>query len=146
MTASIDIMVVDDSRGDRRLICEAFKEISLPVDYRLHDAGDGVEALQLLGVLAGSGHTLVPDLIILDLNMPRMDGWEFLQTIRTHHWLRELPVIVLTTSSSETDMHEAYRLNANCYVIKPMDIGEFITTVQRLGDFWLSVVLPGKSA
>jgi len=143
----VNIMIVDDSRGDRRLIQEALKEVKLTTDYNLYSAEDGIEAIELLGL---GGQNANPDtemdLIILDLNMPRMDGREFLGIIKNHEQLSSIPVIVLTTSSNESDIFEAYRLKANCYVTKPLDIGEFIVTVQKLCDFWMSVVMLPKSA
>lgn len=141
----INILLVDDSLGDLRLIQEALKEVELSVEYQLHMAHDGIEALQKLGDDDQDRSTEI-DLIILDLNMPRMDGREFLEIIKNRKNQRDIPVIVLTTSSTQSDILEAYRLNANCYVVKPMDINEFIDTVQRLSDFWMSVVSLSKTA
>jgi two-component system, chemotaxis family, response regulator Rcp1 len=143
---SLEILVVDDSRGDQRLIEEALKEVSLRGGYQLHQAGDGVEALELLGWVDKSQESRIkPDFIIRDLNMPRMDGREFLSIMKTDKYLKDIPVIVLTTSSAEADIFEAYRLNANCYVTKPMNINEFIDTVQKLADFW-TMVTRGQAA
>lgn len=141
----INILLVDDSLGDLRLIQEALKEVELSVEYQLHMAHDGIEALQKLGDYDQDSSTEI-DLIILDLNMPRMDGREFLEIIKNRKNQRDIPVIVLTTSSTQSDILEAYRLNANCYVVKPIDINEFIDTVQKLSDFWMSVVSLSKTA
>lgn len=135
--SQINILVVDDSPGDRRLIEEAIKEIQLPLDHVLLTAEDGIEALQILGPDI-PGEAAPIDLIILDLNMPRMNGFQFLETVKNRTAHVDIPVIVLTTSSNESDIFEAYRLKANCYVTKPLDINEFIDTVQKLSDFWMS--------
>lgn len=140
---TIRILVVDDSPGDLRLIEEAVKEIQLPSNYILIKAADGIEALQKLGPEAEDSPVI--DLILLDLNMPRMDGFQFLEILKNREGQGNIPVTVLTTSSNESDMLEAYRLKANCYVTKPLDINEFIDTVQKLCDFWISVIWPRKT-
>lgn len=145
MSSKVDILVVDDSRGDRRLIQEALKEVELPVHVDLHFAADGVEAMELMQG-SGEGKPLLPHLVVLDLNMPRMDGREVLKAMREDEQLQNIPVVVLTTSTSESDIQKAYALEANCFVYKPLDMNEFIDTVQKLGDFWLSVVILPNSA
>ncbi|MFP2960686.1 response regulator [Myxococcus sp. 1LA] len=144
MTGSpIEILLVEDNPGDVRLTIEALKEGK--VHNRLSVARDGVEALAFLrreGVHAGAPR---PDLILLDLNLPRKDGREVLAEIKVDRALRRIPVVVLTTSKAEEDILRTYDLHANCYIAKPVDLDQFISVVRSIDDFWLSVVrLPPK--
>jgi CheY-like chemotaxis protein len=134
----IAILLVEDSPGDVRLTREALKEAK--VLNSLSVATDGVEALEFLhrrGKFAGAPR---PDLILLDLNLPRKDGREVLEEIKADAGLKRIPIVVLTTSNAEEDVVRAYDLHANCYITKPVDFHQFITVVQSIEDFWLTVV------
>ncbi len=134
----ISILLVEDNPGDVRLTMEALKEGKVHNDLRV--AADGVEAIAMLrreGKYAGLSR---PDLILLDLNLPRMDGREVLAEIKTDPVLKRIPVVVLTTSKAEEDVMRSYNLYANCYVTKPVDLEQFIHVVRSIDGFWLSVV------
>ncbi len=134
----IEILLVEDNPGDMRLTKEALKEGK--VYSNLHWAKDGVEALEFLrqeGKFAGAPR---PDIILLDLNLPRKDGREVLSIIKNDERLRNIPVVVLTTSKAEEDVLKSYALHANCYVTKPVDLEKFIVVVQSIDKFWLTVV------
>ncbi len=134
----ISILLVEDNPGDVRLTMEALKEGKVHNDLRV--AADGVEAIAMLrreGKYAGLSR---PDLILLDLNLPRMDGREVLAEIKTDPILKRIPVVVLTTSKAEEDVMRSYNLYANCYVTKPVDLEQFIHVVKSIDGFWLSVV------
>jgi CheY-like chemotaxis protein len=134
----VEILVVEDNPADVRLTREAFKEGK--VRNRLSVASDGEAAISALKRAAdGLGGTL-PDLILLDFNMPKMDGREVLAEIKADERLRCIPVLVLTTSKSQDDVLTAYRLNASCFISKPVDLTEFFDVVRSIDDFWLSVV------
>jgi chemotaxis family two-component system response regulator Rcp1 len=134
----IDVLLVEDSLGDVRLTREAFKDAKVHIN--LHVASDGVEAMAFLqreGKFAGARR---PDLILLDLNLPKKDGREVLKEIKESATLASIPVVILTTSASEGDIVRSYRLHANCYIAKPMDLEGFITVVKSIDNFWLTVV------
>ncbi len=137
----ITILLVEDDPGDVVLIGEAFKDHKL--DNTLLVASDGVEALELLR----SPDVERPDLILLDLNLPRKDGREVLGEIKADDALRSIPVVVLTTSDAEEDILRSYDLHANAYVTKPVDFDHFIDVVQQIDDFFVSVVkLPNRGS
>ena len=134
-----DILLVEDNPGDVRLTEEALKEGKFC--NTLHVVHDGVEALAFLmreGQYAGAPR---PDLIMLDLNLPRKDGREVLADIKTDERLKRIPVVILTTSKSEEDILRSYDLHANCYITKPVDFDQFINVVRSIEGFWLSVVM-----
>jgi CheY-like chemotaxis protein len=134
----VEILLVEDNPGDVRLTVEALKEGK--VRNRLHVAADGVEALAFLrreGKHAGAPR---PDVVFLDLNLPRKDGRQVLAEIKADIDLRTIPVVVLTTSSSEQDILRSYDLHANCYITKPVDLEQFIAVVKGIEDFWLTIV------
>lgn len=139
----IEILLIEDNPGDARLTTEALKEAK--VRNKLCHIDDGVEALAYLrreGKYAGAHR---PDLILLDLNLPRKDGREVLAEIKADERLKRIPVVILTTSQAEEDILKAYNLNANCYVSKPVDLDQFIKVVRTINDFWLTIVkLPGE--
>lgn len=135
---AIEILMVEDNPGDVRLTREAFKDGR--VWNRLHVVEDGVAALDFLYRRTPHEQAPRPDVILLDLNLPRMDGREVLSVIKSDPALRIIPVVVLTTSDAEEDVLRAYDLNANCYVTKPVDLEQFIRIVQSIEDFWLTVV------
>lgn len=134
----IDILLVEDNPGDIRLTREALKDAK--VANVLTVVGDGIEALALLHKNGKHATSARPDLIILDLNLPKKDGWELLAEIKSDDELKIIPVIILTTSTSDTDIIKSYDLHANCYIAKPVDLEQFIQVVKSVNDFWLSVV------
>ncbi len=139
----IEILLVEDNPGDVRLTIEALKEGK--VHNSLSVARDGVEALAFLRREGPHANAARPDLILLDLNLPRKDGREVLAEIKEDPSLRRIPVVVLTTSKAEEDILRTYDLHANCYIAKPVDLDQFISVVRSIDDFWLSVVrLPPK--
>jgi CheY-like chemotaxis protein len=130
--------MVEDSPGDVRLTREALRDAKVRNNF--HVARDGVEALEFLRREGSFGDAPRPDLILLDLNMPRMDGREVLQEIKRDEQLRLIPVVILTTSKAEEDVVRSYQLNANCYITKPVDLDQFMNVVRSIEDFWLTVV------
>jgi two-component system, chemotaxis family, response regulator Rcp1 len=139
----IDILLVEDNPGDVRLTMEALKEGK--VHNRLSVATDGVEALAFLRQEGRHAGAPRPDVILLDLNLPKKDGREVLAEIKTDERLCRIPVVILTTSKAEEDILRSYELHANCYVTKPVDLEQFITVVKSIEDFWFSIVrLPSR--
>jgi chemotaxis family two-component system response regulator Rcp1 len=134
----IEILLVEDSPGDVRLTIEALKEAK--VNNRLSVVRDGVEAMEFLQKKEPFKDAIRPDLILLDLNLPRKDGREVLAEIKGNPKLRQIPVVVLTTSRAEEDVLRAYDLHANCYITKPVDFEQFMSVVKSIEDFWLTVV------
>lgn len=134
----IEILLVEDSPGDVRLTREALSEAR--VSNRLHVACDGVEAMQFLRREGKHADAPRPDLILLDLNLPRMDGRQVLAEIKADPNLKSVPVIVLTTSDAESDVLRSYNSHANCYLVKPVDVDRFFEQVRSLEGFWLAVV------
>ncbi len=139
----IEILLIEDNPADIRLTQEAFREARL--HNTIHVAQDGVSAMAFIRQTAPFQHAPRPDLILLDLNLPKMDGREILKEIKSDPHTRTIPVVVLTTSDDEEDVLRSYDLHANAYLVKPIDVLRFITMVQPLESFWLSVVkLPPK--
>ena len=134
----IDILLVEDNPGDVRLTVEGLKESK--VRNNLHVARDGVEAMEFLHREGQHTSAVRPDLILLDLNLPRMDGREVLAEIKSDPTLKTIPVVVLTTSRAEHDVLRSYELQANCYITKPVDLEQFITVVKSIEDFWFTIV------
>jgi two-component system, chemotaxis family, response regulator Rcp1 len=134
----IEILLVEDNPGDARLAVEALKESK--VHNNLHHVVDGVEAMLFLHREGEYAGVPAPDLILLDLNLPRKDGREVLAEIKEDPELRPVPVVILTTSSAERDLVKSYGLHANAYVVKPIDLERFIEIVQAIEDFWFSIV------
>jgi two-component system, chemotaxis family, response regulator Rcp1 len=134
----VNILVVDDDDIDVRAVRRGFQQqrISNPIFV----AHDGVEGLEMLRGTGGKARLPRPYLILLDLNMPRMDGREVLAELKADDALKHLPVVVLTTSEAEQDILRSYKLHANCYITKPVDLDQFINVVRSIEDFWLSVV------
>jgi DNA-binding response OmpR family regulator len=140
-----EILLVEDNKGDIGLITEFF--IDSKIITNLHIAEDGDETLRFLyGKDKFSGSTL-PDIIILDWNLPKKDGNEVLKEIKENNNFKDIPTIILTTSSAEKDIVRAYDLHANSYIVKPLDFDEFMTVIGSIQDFWFKVVtLPPKSS
>jgi CheY-like chemotaxis protein len=139
----IEILLVEDNPADVRLTQEALKEGK--VRNNLHIARDGIEAIEFLRKVGKFSNAVRPDLILLDLNLPRKDGREVLADIKVDPDLKTIPVVVLTTSSAEADIFKIYKLHANCYITKPVDLDQFVKVVKSIDDFWLTVVrLPSE--
>ncbi len=142
---SILVLLVEDSPGDVRLTQEAFRDVNTSV--RLHVVSDGVEAMAFLrheGIYVDAPR---PDLILLDLNLPKMDGREVLAHIKADDLLKNTPTVVLTTSDAEADVMKSYQLQANCYLTKPARFDEFANLMKSVNDFWLTKVqLPQQRA
>lgn len=143
-SSPLEVLLVEDSPGDVRLTQETFRNANLPI--HLHVACDGVEAMAFLrqeGQYAGVPR---PDFILLDLNLPRMDGREVLAHIKADPKLRSIPTVILTTSEAESDIVKSYELQANCYLSKPVQLEAFEGLVRSIHDFWLTrVKLPQKA-
>ena len=140
----VKILLVEDNPGDVRLTEEAFKENK--VCNRLNVARDGLEAIAFLRRAGEHADAPRPDLILLDLNLPKKDGREVLAEIKQDPSLKSIPVVILTTSKAEEDIIKSYHLHANCYITKPVDLEQFITVVKSIQDFWLTIVkLPSES-
>lgn len=143
-SSPIDILLVEDNPADAELTREAMAESRLL--NRLHVVRDGVEALAFLRREGGYGGVPRPDLVLLDLNLPRKDGRAVLTEMKGDPGLRRIPVVVLTSSQAEQDVARAYELNANCYVTKPVDLEQFLMIVRSIEQFWFTVVkLPGEA-
>ncbi len=138
MTIPIEILLVEDSPGDVRLTREALADAKL--FNRLHVVSDGLEAMKFLRHEAPYEASPPPDLILLDLNLPRMDGREVLAKIKADEALKHIPVVVLTTSAAERDIVESYQLHANCYITKPVDLDQFQQVVRSIREFWFTIV------
>ena len=140
---SIDILVVEDNPGDARLIKEVLNENK--IFNSLYIVRDGVEAMDFLYARGKFRESLKPDLIILDLNLPRKDGREVLAEIKSDNELKRIPVVIMTISQAEEDIFKSYSLHANCFVTKPIDLNQFIKVIKSIENFWFSVVkLPSK--
>lgn len=141
---AIEILLVEDNPGDARLTQEALHEGK--IRNNLHHARDGVEALAFLKREGEFAKAPTPDLVLLDLNLPRKDGREVLAEMKQDPRLRTIPVVVLTTSEAENDIVRSYELHANCYITKPVGLEQFIAIVREIESFWLAVVtLPSRN-
>jgi CheY-like chemotaxis protein len=141
---TIEILLVEDNEADIRLTREVFADGRLL--NRLNITRDGEEAMSFLRRERPFQEAPRPDLILLDLNLPRKDGREVLAEIKNDPELRRIPVVILTTSRAEADVVQTYELHANCYIVKPVDLGQFINVIRSIEDFWLKLVrLPGSS-
>ena len=134
----IEILLIEDNAGDARLAREALRDAK--VANKLNWVADGVEGLAYLRREGKHENAPRPDLILLDLNLPRKDGREVLSEIKADDKLKRIPVVILTTSQAEEDILKAYHLNANCYISKPVDLDQFIKVVKCIEDFWLTIV------
>jgi two-component system, chemotaxis family, response regulator Rcp1 len=134
----IEILLIEDNLGDIRLIEEVFKDAK--IDNKIHVAQDGEKAMKILRRENGHTKSKRPDIILLDLNLPKMDGREILREIKEDIRLKCIPVIILTTSTAEEDLIETYKHNANCYITKPFDFDHFIKVINSIEDFWLNTV------
>ena len=135
---AFEILLVEDSPGDVRLTREALKDAKMHIN--LHVASDGIEAMAFLNREEEYSDVPRPDLILLDLNLPRKDGRQVLEEIKDNPELMTIPVVILTTSASEEDVLRSYRLHANCYISKPVDLDGFLKVIKSIDNFWLSIV------
>ena len=135
----IEILMVEDNPGDVRLTVEALKEGK--VRNNLHTVEDGVEALDFLRRKGRYAEAVRPDLILLDLNLPKKNGREVLAEIKKDPDLKRIPVVILTVSQAEQDIVKSYNLHANCYITKPVDLDQFLEMVKSIENFWLTVVM-----
>lgn len=133
-----DFLLVEDNPGDVRLTQEALK--SHKVQNNLHVVTDGEEAMAFLRMQGKYANAPRPDIILLDLNLPRKDGREVLAEIKSDNNLKAIPVVIITSSEAEQDVVKSYNLNANCYITKPVNLDQFIKVVQSINDFWLTIV------
>ncbi len=134
----IDILMVEDNEGDARLALEAMRDSK--IKNKIHHVGDGEEAMAFLRKEGKHKDAPRPDLVLLDLNLPRKNGQEVLAEIKADDNLKRIPVVILTVSSDEADIVKTYNLHANCYVTKPLDLTQFMTVVKSIEDFWLTIV------
>ncbi len=135
----MNVLLVEDNPGDVRLTQEAFKEakISIKLDVTM----DGAEAINFLRKDGEYANAVTPDLILLDLNLPKKDGREVLKEIKTDDLLKRIPVVVLTTSNAEQDIMKSYNLHVNCYINKPVDFEKFFDIIQKIEEFWLTTAI-----
>ncbi len=134
----IEILLVEDNPGDARLAKEALRDSKFK--NNLNIVGDGVEAMNYLYKTNEYAEATTPDLILLDLNLPKKDGREVLAEIKSTESLKRIPVVILTTSSAEEDILKTYDLHANCYITKPIDLDQFMKVVKSIEDFWITIV------
>jgi chemotaxis family two-component system response regulator Rcp1 len=134
----IEILLIEDSPGDVRLTKEAFKDAKMHINLSV--ASDGVEAMAFLERAGIHANAPRPNLILLDLNSPRKDGRQVLSEIKQNPSLKIIPTVILTTSSSESDIQQSYQFHANCYISKPVDLDGFLKVVKSIDNFWLTIV------
>ena len=134
----IEVLLIENSPADVRLTREALKEEKMRIN--LHVAADGVEAMQFLRRQGKFAQAVQPDLILLDLNLPKKDGREVLKEIKTDESLKKIPVVILTMSKAEEDVLKTYDLHANCYITKPLDLNQFSKVVKSIQEFWMTIV------
>lgn len=138
MSEIIDVLLVEDNEGDARLAIEAMRDSK--IRNTLHHVRDGEEAMAFLRKQGRHAEAPRPDLILLDLNLPRKDGRQVLEEIKHDEDLKRIPVVILTVSNAEEDILRAYNLHANCFISKPIDFGQFMKVVRSIEDFWLTIV------
>jgi two-component system, chemotaxis family, response regulator Rcp1 len=140
----LDVLLVEDSPGDVRLTQEAFRKVNSSV--RLHVATDGIEAMSFLQRQGTNAASPRPHLVLMDLNMPRMDGREVLAHIKSDDGLKTIPIVILTTSDTIEDIEKTYQLRANCYLCKPVELEDFEDLVKHINDFWLTGAKPSAKS
>jgi chemotaxis family two-component system response regulator Rcp1 len=134
----VDILLVEDNEGDARLAIEAMRDSK--IRNTLHHVSDGEEAMAFLRKEGKYAKAPRPDLILLDLNLPKKDGRQVLAEIKEDDEIKRIPVVILTVSSAEEDILKTYNLHANCYITKPIDLSQFMKVVRSVEDFWLTIV------
>ena len=141
----INILLIEDNPGDARLTIEAMKEDRLTNHSNIIHLDDGEKARDYMLQIAANENATAPDLILLDLNLPKISGQELLRLFKSDEKFKQVPVVILTSSEDIDDLHAAYREHANCYITKPVDLDKFIQIVKQIDSFWFSVVkLPSK--
>lgn len=135
----VNVLLVEDNPGDVRLTQEAFKEAKIFI--KLDVTMDGAEAIKFLRKEGEYADVVTPDLILLDLNLPKKDGREVLKEIKTDDTLKRIPVVILTTSNAEQDILKSYNLHVNCYINKPVDFEKFFDIIQKIEEFWLTTAI-----
>lgn len=141
ITRPVNILLIEDNPGDVRLTQEAFKEAG--IDVNLEVAMDGLKAIHMLKKQPPFEDQHIPDLILLDLNLPKLDGREVLEKIKSDQKLKMIPVVILSTSNAEQDVVNSYNLHVNCYLNKPVDFDSFFDMIKKIEDFWLrTAILP----
>lgn len=135
----VNVLLVEDNPGDVRLTQEAFKEAKMSI--KLDVTMDGAEAIKYLKKEGEYENVTTPDLILLDLNLPKKDGREVLKEVKTDDLLKRIPVVVLTTSNAEQDIMKSYNLHVNCYINKPVDFEKFFDIIQKIEEFWLTTAI-----
>ena len=135
---AVDILLVEDNEGDARLAKEAMRDSK--IRNTLHHVSDGEEAMAFLRKEGKYANVPRPDLVLLDLNLPKKDGRQVLAEIKKDNDLKRIPVVILTVSSAEEDILKSYNLHANCYITKPIDLSQFMKVVRSVEDFWLTIV------
>lgn len=144
MQRAIEILLIEDNQGDVVLTLEALEEGRIKNNVTV--LRDGEEAIRYLTGKPPYKKGVLPDIILLDINLPKIDGKEVLSFIKSAPHLKQIPVVMLTTSSSENDVLDAYEANANCYITKPVDVNKFFEVIRAIESFWISIVtLPGKA-
>ena len=138
LTRKFNILLIEDNPADIRLVKEAFKESEINTELSI--VNDGIEAIGFLKQDNNFEKAPIPDLILLDLNLPRKDGREILKEIKHDKKLKHIPVVILTTSSTEEDIYETYANYANSYIVKPTNVGRFIETMKNLEDYWFNIL------
>lgn len=142
---AIEILLVEDNEGDARLAKEALRDSK--IRNTIHHVSDGEAAIAFLRREGSFRNVPTPDLVLLDLNLPRKDGREVLAEVKADGDLKRIPVVILTVSSAEEDVLRSYNLHANCYITKPLDLAQFMKVVHSIEDFWLTIVkLPSARA
>jgi chemotaxis family two-component system response regulator Rcp1 len=134
----VDILLVEDNEGDARLALEAMRDSK--IRNKMHHVTDGEEAMAFLRKEGKYANVPRPDLVLLDLNLPKKDGRQVLAEIKNDDELKRIPVVILTVSSAEEDILKTYNLHANCYITKPIDLSQFMKVVRSVEDFWLTIV------
>lgn len=134
----IKILLVEDNEGDILLTTEALLDCKVANELKV--LKDGSEALHFLLTQSRQSLNELPDLILLDINLPKKNGHEVLESVKNHPDLKHIPIIVLTTSSSEMDIQRAYQVHANCYIIKPLEVNDFLNVTSKIEEFWLNIV------
>lgn len=138
LTKPIQILLVEDNEGDIYLTIDAFKDGKF--ENQINVVRNGEEAIRYLFKQEPYGNAVTPDLILLDINLPKVDGKEVLRLIKNDEKLRSIPVVILTTSSAEKDIIDSYNGHANCYILKPVKLESFLSVVQSIENFWISIV------
>ena len=135
---SIHILLIEDNEGDILLTKEALNQVMLPTTISV--AKDGKEAINYLEKIAPYVNSLIPDIILLDINLPKMNGHEVLKYLKTNNKFKHIPVIMFTTSSAEKDILESYKNYANCYITKPVEVDDFLNVIKSIENFWISII------